>query len=300
MTVGIQILVFMVFLKGANQNYTHSDWIYSMRCPASSLECTDEQDLSPLGFSILVVLVIFSLIPDMINGLRLVHVASVRRSVKSLACGLILICITVLAGVTSYIYNQAIAQSNTEMITNTIVLLVVNDIDERMFTVVSSMFPDWVTRIQGDAAEYADSLIRKPMTREAIREVNRTLYTKVAGENDTGQSHSDYEVLQQRITRLESLYENLRGQFEAMGRRRDDDDVEAMGRGRNDDNVEAMGRGRDDDDDDRSSSTSSIGDSIQRQNEVKQMTRRTSLFEVHHDDSFNDIFDDNCPPPVIG
>merc|ERR1712071_656724 len=46
---------------------------------------------------------------------------------------------------TSIVYNYALAESNTELVTNTVILLFVNDIDEHLLDVLESMAPNWVS-----------------------------------------------------------------------------------------------------------------------------------------------------------
>jgi len=171
LTVILQIFLFILFLLAASFKGDDSDWVYTQRCPASSLDCTDEREISNYAWVIFVIFMIISLLPDLLNGMKLVYKAASAGSFRCLVSGIFLIFVSVLAGLTSYFYNHAIAMSNTEVIINAAVLLFINDVDERVHLLIYTICPDWLESQIEEAKEYSERLQRKVsrMTRGSVK-----------------------------------------------------------------------------------------------------------------------------------
>ena len=60
--------------------------------------------------------------------------------------GFVLLGLTVLAMFTSIFYNMALAQSNTDLIVNAVILLFINDLDEKTMDLLRSMVPNWTQK----------------------------------------------------------------------------------------------------------------------------------------------------------
>jgi len=76
----------------------------------------------------------------------------IRKSVylldkQLLLSGFILFFITAFAFLVSFRYNTALLESNTDMITNTMILLFVNELDEKMLNVLLALAPEWTGKI---------------------------------------------------------------------------------------------------------------------------------------------------------
>jgi len=82
----------------------------------------------------------------------------IRKSVylldkQLLLSGFILFFITAYAFLVSFRYNTALLESSTDMITNTMILLFVNELDEKMLNVLVALAPEWTGNILDVASE---------------------------------------------------------------------------------------------------------------------------------------------------
>jgi Leucine rich repeat len=171
-TIVIQVMTFALFLSASSFDSEVSDFVYSWRCPRNSMECVDERNIDGYGWTVWTLLVFTSLLEDFANGLKLVYISVSRASLHCFISSAILLAISSLAAYTSFVYNRAIALSNTELIVNAVILLFVNDIDELMFNAIRVIFPSWV-----------DDLVRQADVRSSILTENV--------ENDGGVSKKD-------------------------------------------------------------------------------------------------------------
>eukprot|EP00586_Coscinodiscus_wailesii_P001594 CAMPEP_0172484624 /NCGR_PEP_ID=MMETSP1066-20121228/12162_1 /TAXON_ID=671091 /ORGANISM="Coscinodiscus wailesii, Strain CCMP2513" /LENGTH=424 /DNA_ID=CAMNT_0013249271 /DNA_START=105 /DNA_END=1379 /DNA_ORIENTATION=- len=192
-TVVIQCLLFAGFLQAAYFGYDNSDWVYTIRCPSNRLECDDERGLSTYAWAISGVFIMISLLPDLLNGLKLIGKAALFHSFRCFTIGIVLVFVTTLAIVTSFFYNYAIAQSDTEMIINAAVLLFVNDVDERVLLVLENVCFAWLKDRKEEAKEYSEQLLHG-VVRQNVVQSYRVSY------NDPVIAH-----LMRRIVELEEI-----------------------------------------------------------------------------------------------
>ena len=71
--------------------------------------------------------------------------------------GFSLVCLTMLALFASTVYNVALAESNTEMIMNAVILLFINDIDERVLLILNSFAPEWTRSRLQESRDFTSS-----------------------------------------------------------------------------------------------------------------------------------------------
>mmetsp|Transcript_3099 Transcript_3099/g.5688 ORF Transcript_3099/g.5688 Transcript_3099/m.5688 type:complete len:2005 (+) Transcript_3099:213-6227(+) len=135
--VVLQTVSLLYFIDAAMRDTENeaSDWIYSFKCPRDNLECLNENDVSPLGWVIFTFLMLAHLSRDLINGLKLTVLCGKLRHersamIKYFSGGLILLWISSLAILSSFLYNLAIGRSETQLIENAVIVLFVCDVDE--------------------------------------------------------------------------------------------------------------------------------------------------------------------------
>ena len=70
---------------------------------------------------------------DFLMSILQLHMGLVNYDFKIFMSGIMLLYLTCLAAYTSYTYNVALAESNTDLIMNAVILLFINDLDEQIF-----------------------------------------------------------------------------------------------------------------------------------------------------------------------
>ena len=145
-TVIIQMLIFTFYLK-ASDFVDDSDYIYSYQCLGNSIECVQERTDRIIGPMLFFFITFLFLGRDFA-----ISTMQIRKSVylldrQLLLSGFILFFITSYAFLVSFRYNTALLESSTDMITNTMILLFVNELDEKMLNVLVALAPEWTRNI---------------------------------------------------------------------------------------------------------------------------------------------------------
>jgi len=151
-TVIIQVIVFTLYLT-ASDFVDDSDYIYSYQCLGNSIECVQERTDRLIGPMLFVLITFLFLGRDFA-----ISTMQIRKSVylldkQLLLSGFILFFITAYAFLVSFRYNTALLESSTDMITNTMILLFVNELDEKMLNVLVALAPEWTRNILDVASE---------------------------------------------------------------------------------------------------------------------------------------------------
>jgi len=145
-TVIIQVMIFTFYLK-ASDFVDDSDYIYSYQCLGNSIKCVQERTERLIGPTLFVLITFLFLGRDFA-----ISTMQIRKSVylldkQLLLSGFILFFITSYAFLVSFRYNTALLESSTDMITNTMILLFVNELDEKMLNVLVALAPEWTRNI---------------------------------------------------------------------------------------------------------------------------------------------------------
>jgi len=143
-TIVFQFLLALLFGMKANDLTTNgSDWIYTWMCSPTIDECSNNDDTNIWGWAMFAVLMFYSLLSAYGKCLKLIcagwHVGSKRLWFVGVAV-LGLITVTVAS---SYTHLRATNDTSTGILKDTIVLLVITQLDEWLFAglrVVASSF----------------------------------------------------------------------------------------------------------------------------------------------------------------
>jgi len=150
-----QTLCFGFFINEASLEF-RSDriWRYTYTCPRNNLDCRNNSDVTAFGWIVFTVFALVYLMCDLLNGLKLVLGASkyglTRKGFQSFFGGCSLFVITALALYATVVYNIAASRSNFEMIFNTVILLFVNDLDEKLFASLHAISPEWLKKTRSE------------------------------------------------------------------------------------------------------------------------------------------------------
>lgn len=153
-TMGAQIWMLFLFVKGSeiDLNEENIDLVYSWKCPRDKLECKDTADDGWQGGVLFSILVIAHLLKDLISGTKLLILSAKRRHsmltrARHFAGGWLLFSVTAFAMFVTFLYNRAIATSNTELIMNAVIILFICDLDEMFYEIIMVINPIWVDKI---------------------------------------------------------------------------------------------------------------------------------------------------------
>ena len=154
-TITIQVLLFIIFLLASNFASNESDWNFTFRCPNNNKECKDYDTSGKLGWTLSVLVLVSYLGTDLVKcfyqlRMGIFPVAHYRL----LFSGMMLACMTLLAAFTTIVYNYALAESNTDLIVNVVILLFINDIDEKVLNVIEVIAPEWIEYVSEEVRDY--------------------------------------------------------------------------------------------------------------------------------------------------
>ena len=144
-TVIIQAMLFYLFLVRSNFGDDETDWQFTMRCSEHD-GCEDEKSSSPFGWTMLFIVIISFLGNDIVKSILQLWISIETLNLRIALSGAVLCFLTALAIFTSVIYNKALADSDTELIMNAVVLLFVNEIDESILNICLSFAPYWTAK----------------------------------------------------------------------------------------------------------------------------------------------------------
>jgi len=133
------------------------------KCPRDTDTCENKGDLDGTGWAIFCVLMVAFLAKDLISGAKLIaHSAKHRHSrmsrLRYFVGGICLGWITVFILYVSIIYNKALATSNSDIVVNSVVILFIMEIDEKIFGLLAAINEKWTTH----AAESEDLITAAP------------------------------------------------------------------------------------------------------------------------------------------
>lgn len=151
----VQAFILYIFVGSAEMDFSDniSDFKYSWICPRNSLDCSNTADLDWRGWFIFAMVMIAFLFNDFFNGLQLLWLCTKQRhyrlrGVRYFFGGLVLVLMASYTFYVTYVYNRAIARSNTEIATNCVIILYLTDLDERAYRLVTAVCPGWVENLK--------------------------------------------------------------------------------------------------------------------------------------------------------
>lgn len=142
-TATIQMLLFFVYLQASNIRNEDSDWQFSVLCPGNSIQCDDENTVGTNGWILFLAVTILYLGSDIILSMLQIQKAIALLDLQLFLSGFLQFFLTSWALFTSGFYNLALAEKNTDLIMNAVILLFINDLDEQFLKLLQSIAPNW-------------------------------------------------------------------------------------------------------------------------------------------------------------
>lgn len=149
-----------MFAQGSEKDWASdkSDLVYTWKCPRDQAKCTDRGDLDWQGWLAFVILMVVHLLKDVINGGKLIVLSAKERHsrptrMRHFFGGMLLTTVSSLTFYVSTIYNGAIATNNREIIENSVIILLIFEIDEYVYKLLKVISHDWVMGIKREVSE---------------------------------------------------------------------------------------------------------------------------------------------------
>ena len=142
-TAGIQLWLFVTYLTASNVSNEDTDFQFNFRCLGNSFECIDENDVSFGGWILFFVVLLFYLGRDLTMSSLQLFSALAIFDLQLFASGIGILVLTLIAIVTSFNYNFALAEKNTDLVMNAVILLFINDLDEHFLSWLKVLVPGW-------------------------------------------------------------------------------------------------------------------------------------------------------------
>ena len=146
-TASIQLWLFATYLHASNVKNKNTDFQFNFKCLGNSLECQDVSTIDAGGWVLFFVIVIFYLGRDFTMSCLQLLSSLTLGNVQLLVSGISINMLTLTAIVTSFKYNMALATKNTDLVTNAVILLFINDLDETFLSWLRTLAPDWTKSV---------------------------------------------------------------------------------------------------------------------------------------------------------
>ena len=195
-TASVQIMLYIVYMRASNVNNEDTDWSFTLRCPDNAFECKETNTVGRFGWFLFCIVNTFFLGSDVLISFLQIRKAVILRDFPLFVSGYALYAVTTPAVFVSYVYNLASAVKNTDLITNAVILLFINDLDERFMDLLTTITPRWTEARIDEVVEIMSSKIA---TTSSLGYESGTMYH--VEEKSTDSEESDQSVV---LTRFES------------------------------------------------------------------------------------------------
>ena len=149
----LQIGLFVVYVLASDINKEDTDWRFTYQCPHNRIDCIDLKKANNFGW-VMFTFVIFCFIgPDAVMSIKQLDQGIIRRDISLLASGVMLLFLTIFAIYSSFMYNRALVEKNTDLILNAVVLIFIMQLDDQMYTICEKLLPKWTENVKKDISD---------------------------------------------------------------------------------------------------------------------------------------------------
>lgn len=160
-----QVSLLIVFFNASDKRGRNTDAQFTYQCPATSLECHNVKSIDPAVWIPFGLLILFYLGNDIAVSMLQLWNGVVLRDIQLCVSGILLFWMALLTIFTSYVYNEALAETNTDLIVNAVILLFITELDESCLNILRIVVPNWTAFM---LEEVALNMSRKVGERSSI------------------------------------------------------------------------------------------------------------------------------------
>lgn len=179
LTAMLQVALYIIYIRSSSFEVDDNDWIFSYRCPENNDRCNDEKTLNFYGFFLFFVVIGLNLGPDISMSTFQIYRGVLMKDKILCISGFMLFFLTTMGAMTSGFYNNALAEKNTDLITNAVILLFVSEIDEQVLTFITYMVPDWTNKKLSEV----DDIVMMKVNGSRTEEVSGTTHNSMQNSN---------------------------------------------------------------------------------------------------------------------
>ena len=147
----LQFALFAVFMQASDINNEQTDWKFTFKCPDNRIDCIDLKKANGLGWVMFTIVILCIIGPDIIMSMKQLYQGFLiqdRKKVELLVSGFMLLVLTIFAMYASYNYNRALAQRNTDLIMNAVVLTFIVQLDDQIYIILKKLRPKWIETVR--------------------------------------------------------------------------------------------------------------------------------------------------------
>ena len=174
LTAGVQIGLFATFLGASSESDKFSDNSFPFICPNNKMDCEpkDSNVVARSGWILFFIVMTIYLGSDIVMSMLQIRKATALLDFQLYLSGFGLLSLTILTFFTSFVYNLAFVERNADLVINAVILLFINDLDERVMSAFKLMLPEWTEK---RLAEIERKMVKKKT--QSVIEYARSKYT---------------------------------------------------------------------------------------------------------------------------
>jgi len=136
-----------IFLSASNFKNLNNSWAYNLEY-TKEFECEDGRNVNnKIAWPLFFIVVLIFLSTDLYDSLMMFRQGILQRNFRKVIAGFILLFISVLSFVTSFLYNIA-AMTTSDILIDAAVIFFLSHLDECIHQLITHMAPDWEEDIE--------------------------------------------------------------------------------------------------------------------------------------------------------
>jgi len=211
-TVLLQTFTFYFFLRASDYKSELSEYAFLFRCPPDSLMCNQSRQITVTIWILVTVIIILFVLGDLVGSFKIIYESMTSRSVQKLISGLVLLFITTLAIMTSFIYTYITTTTAVGALKDAAVLLFLNELDEKLYNAIRKISLSWIESIENEITSTIEATMVSTSQHEMYSAQNQNENIDIENEDtnaDVMVPESNYGENRIEIDRLNSDIQNI-------------------------------------------------------------------------------------------
>jgi len=146
----LEIMFLCIFMQYSDANSGQNELVYEHVCPSNSLECNKISSISNFGHTCFILVVAIFLLPDFIDALLLFYESVTVGGKRGILASTVVMYVTSFSFVVQILYNNAIGIRNVDLLHNAVVVLFLDDLDEKIYDAIKRVNPNWVDKLEAE------------------------------------------------------------------------------------------------------------------------------------------------------
>jgi len=139
--ISVQGFVFNIYVGSAPEQ----EWKKYFKCLANKVECIDLSNISIGAWILWVIVVITFLGSDIVISYLQIRKSVAKKNFRLFLSGFILFFLSAFAFYANLLYNIIVCDKDMDLLSNTVILLFIIDVDEKFMIFLHYLAPDWIS-----------------------------------------------------------------------------------------------------------------------------------------------------------